>query len=326
MAKLSPLKGNQRNKEYLAKAAEKGKLSHSFIISGEKGSGKRTFTENAAAALLCRNNIADRTQPCRSCESCKKVLAGSHPDFIEVRNEKETLISVDEIRSQVVADVGIKPFYGPYKIYIIPDASLLNENGQNALLKTIEEPPEYAVIFLLVENEEMLLPTIRSRCIKLSMERLSGQEIEKETGSRAFAAFADGNLGKAKELAESEEKAGFLKGMEGLLAEINTYDAVKISKEAAKLDKNNAEFALEIMRKWFASMLLIKEGTGKNYFPEKVKELERLSQNLSYEDINTVLEALKSAEEELKANVKAEAVFENIYLLIRNRYGKGSRS
>ena len=98
-----------------------------------------------------------------TCDSCKKVIGKNHPDIITVTHEKPGSISIDEVREQVVHDVDIKPYCSPYKIYIIPDAEMMTVQAQNALLKTIEEPPEYGIIILLTSNMSAILPTIQSR-------------------------------------------------------------------------------------------------------------------------------------------------------------------
>lgn len=200
MAEIKGVKGNQQNIDFIARSFEKGMLSHAYIIDGAAASGKEDFAGYIAATLLCDNMNPDRDEdpdqvsfgamfgmqekkpkifaPCGHCPSCVKAASGNHPDIIRVRHEKATVLSVAEIREQVVDDIAIKPYYGPYKIYIIDDANLLNENGQNALLKTIEEPAEYGVVFLLTDNADGFLQTIRSRCIRINMDPLSREEVE----------------------------------------------------------------------------------------------------------------------------------------------------
>ena len=145
---------------HLKNAIESGKISHSYIFTGEPGSGKKLLAGTFAATLQCE---AGGTEPCQKCDSCKKAMGKNHPDIIMVSHEKPGTITIDEIRDQVINDIDIRPYYSPYKIYIIADADLMTPQAQNALLKTIEEPPEYAVILLLTNNIGGLLPTIQSR-------------------------------------------------------------------------------------------------------------------------------------------------------------------
>ena len=136
-----------------------------------------------------------------------------HPDIIRVTHEKPNSISVDDIRTQVNNTVDIKPYQGPYKVYIIPQADLMTPQAQNAILKTIEEPPAYAVFLLLTENAEMLLPTINSRCVMLKLRNIKDTLIRKylmenleipDYKADMCTAFAQGNVGRAIMLANSE--------------------------------------------------------------------------------------------------------------------------
>ena len=176
MAEHFRVSGNQKNIRFFSEAYARGKVSHAYIIEGPEDSDKEGFADSIAAALLCQNTkpgdlLISDSSPCGRCPSCIKAASGNHPDLIHVWHEKPTVLSVGEIREQVVADISIKPYYGPYKIYIIRDAQLMNEQGQNALLKSIEEPAEYGIIFLLTDNADGLLPTIRSRCIRRIQNR-----------------------------------------------------------------------------------------------------------------------------------------------------------
>ena len=163
-----------------------------------------------ATTLLCESG---NSEPCGKCHSCRQAESGNHPDIIRVTHEKPNSISVDDIRTQVNNTVDIKPYQGPYKIYIVPEADLMTTQAQNALLKTLEEPPEYAVIFLLTENAEKLLPTITSRCVMLKLRNIRDKLIRKylmeklevpDYKADICTAFAQGNMGKAIMLAQSE--------------------------------------------------------------------------------------------------------------------------
>ena len=146
--------------QYIQNAVEQDKVSHAYILNGAKGSGKKMLAKLFAMTLQCENS---QLEPCGECRSCRQADSGNQPDIITIQHEKPGSISVDDIREQLNGDIMIKPYSNRYKIYIIPEADLLTVQAQNALLKTIEEPPEYAIIFLLTENADSLLPTIRSR-------------------------------------------------------------------------------------------------------------------------------------------------------------------
>ena len=128
-----------------------------------------------AMALQCEKHGTD---PCMECDSCKRALSKNHPDIITITHEKPNSIGIEDIRIQLIDDVSIKPYTGPYKIYILNEAEKLTLQAQNALLKTIEEPPAYAVILLLTSNADSLLPTISSRCVTLNLRPVKESDVK----------------------------------------------------------------------------------------------------------------------------------------------------
>ena len=203
--------GQASIKEHIKKSLHTGKISHAYIFYGEKGSGKKTLADLFARALQCE---AEGDKPCNQCISCKQALNRNQPDIIYVQHEKPGNISVDEIRKQVNNDIAIKPYSSERKIYIIDEAEKMNVQAQNALLKTLEEPPAYATIMLLTTNLEAMLQTIRSRCVTLTMKPVPDVELQRylmrevqvpDYKASICTAFARGNVGRAKELAVSPE-------------------------------------------------------------------------------------------------------------------------
>ena len=175
MAGFTQIIGQNHIKEHLQEAILSGMISHAYIFSGEKGSGKSMLADAFANTLLCERGEAE---PCMVCHACKQFASGNHPDIRHLTTEKPDAIKVDEIRKQIINDVGIKPYSSEYKIYIIPDAERMNPAAQNALLKTLEEPPSYVVIILLCSNELLLLETIRSRCVTLNLRPLKDAQVQ----------------------------------------------------------------------------------------------------------------------------------------------------
>ncbi len=164
------LLGNIRLKENLQASLAKNRMSHFYLISGPAGSGKKTLARLLSAALLCKGT----QKPCLQCAACRKVMANTHPDIITVTDEEHKTVAVKIVR-QVRDDMFIKPNEGERKIYVFPQE--LGIEGQNALLKVLEEPPEYGVAILLTDNPEKILTTVRSRCTELSLQSLSAQEM-----------------------------------------------------------------------------------------------------------------------------------------------------
>ena len=162
------LLGNERLKDNLSRSVLRGRIAHFYVIGGPAGSGKHTLARLLAAAILCKG----QEKPCLSCPACRKVMADSHPDFITVDDPDKKIVPVDLIR-QARADIFVRPNEADRKIYLFPRGHNMEIPSQNALLKVLEEPPEYGVFLLLTENPEKLLPTVRSRCVELSLQPLS---------------------------------------------------------------------------------------------------------------------------------------------------------
>ena len=178
MTGFSDVLGHEQTILHMKHAIEMDKVSHAYIISGEKGSGKKLLADLFARTLQCERK---GTEPCMECQSCKQALSLNQPDIIRVMHEKPNTISVEDIRTQINGDIMIRPYSSPYKIYIVDEAEKLSVQAQNALLKTIEEPPVYAVLLLLTTNAGMLLQTIRSRCVILELKPVSSPMVKNQT-------------------------------------------------------------------------------------------------------------------------------------------------
>lgn len=173
------LLGNDALKQRLSVALSRGQLSHCYLLSGPAGSGKHTLARLLAAAMQCTS----LRRPCGQCAQCRKALTGMHPDVITVDEPEKKTVPVKLVRD-ACADLYIRPNEGAKKIYLFPRAQDLNAQGQNALLKCIEEPPAYGVFFLLTEHAEQLLPTIRSRCVELRLSPLPDGLLRRELAAR----------------------------------------------------------------------------------------------------------------------------------------------
>ena len=175
---LDSIIGNDSLKNKLYSDILSQTLSHAYIIEGKKGSGKHTISYLIAAALSCEN-LKDNNYaiPCRSCKSCKKILEGKSPDVITITREDKASIGVDSVRF-LKNDVRVVPNDLDYKIYIIEDADTMTLQAQNAFLLTLEEPPSYVKFFLLCEDADSLLETVRSRSQILKTEPISTDDID----------------------------------------------------------------------------------------------------------------------------------------------------
>ena len=197
------LLGNERLKDNLRVSVGRGRISHFYLISGPEGSGKRTLARLLAAAILCQGS----EKPCFNCNACRKVLTNNHPDCITIEDKEHKNVAVKVVRD-ARADMYVLPNESSRKVYIFPQE--LGIEGQNALLKILEEPPEYGVFILLSDNPEKLLPTVRSRCTELRLQALPADILQTalkqefpEADEESIAAAANcsgGWLGQAKAL------------------------------------------------------------------------------------------------------------------------------
>lgn len=144
----------------LIESVHNGTSSHAYIFEGKKGLGKHNAARLFAAALTCSNTDIS---PCGACPSCVEAKADTNPDIVYVHPKKDKKsIGADDMR-ELEEDVAVKPFNSKHKVYIIEDGALLTEPAQNTFLKTFEEPPEYAIFIIIIENSTLLLQTILSR-------------------------------------------------------------------------------------------------------------------------------------------------------------------
>ena len=327
MAGFRDIVGQEQIKEHLQNALNSGKISHAYIINGEKSSGKEFIAGVFAMALQCEKKGAE---PCQECHSCKQALSANQPDIIKVLHEKPGTISVDDIRTQINNDVAIKPYSSPYKVYIVNEAEKMTPQAQNALLKTLEEPPEYAVILLLTANVNSLLPTILSRCVVLNMKPVSDMQVKKylmeqlrvpDYKAEICVAFARGNVGKAKSLASSEDFENVKNEALGLLKyirEMELYEIIAAIRKITeyKLDVNDY---LDIMAIWYRDVLLFKATRDVNslIFRDELQAIRKVAGRSSYEGIESVIKAFEKAKNRLNANVNFELTMELLMLEIK---------
>ena len=322
MATFHDIIGQEQIKEHLQNAISAKKISHAYIINGEKSSGKEFIARVFAMTLQCEKG---GTEPCQECHSCKQALSDNQPDIIYVSHEKPNTISVDDIRAQINNDIAIKPYSSPYKIYIMNEAEKMTPQAQNAILKTLEEPPEYAVIMLLTSNVNSLLPTILSRCVVLNMKPVRNYLMHQlqvpDYKAEVCVAFARGNIGKAKSLASSEDFDNIKNEALSLLKYIQDMDLSEITAAIKKITEYKLQINdyLDLIAIWYRDVLLFKATSDVNHlvFREEISAIRRVAQRSSYEGIEEVIEALDKAKRRLDANVNFDLTMELLMLEIK---------
>ena len=327
MAGFHDIIGHDRIKDHLQKAIEYHRISHAYILAGEEGMGRKTIARACAMTLLCENSDQE---PCMKCHACKQLLSGNHPDVIWVTHEKPASIGVDDVRTQINDTVMIKPYSSHYKIYMVDEAEKMTVQAQNALLKTIEEPPAYAVIILMTTNPEAFLPTILSRCIQLKLRPLKDHIIREyltqtlqvpENQADIYAAFSRGNLGKAIHLASSEEFALLYREVLTLLRNIKGMEIPMLLDYIRKLqeDKLDLTECLDFMQLWYRDILMFKVTKDINtlIFKDEYGTVSTLCQKSSYEGLEQILNAIEKAKTRLDANVNTDLVLELMLLTMK---------
>ncbi|MCR5357357.1 MAG: DNA polymerase III subunit [Lachnospiraceae bacterium] len=329
MAKFSDIIGQDHIKEHLANTVKQDNVSHAYIINGEKNAGKEFIANTFAMALQCENRD-ENGNPCMECHACKQAITNNQPDIKTVIHEKPGTIGVEDVRLQIVSDVYVRPYSSRWKIYIVNDAEKLSIQAQNALLKTLEEPPEYVVIMLLTSNISSLLPTIISRSIVLNMRPVDDKTVRKYLMERIHipdyqadicVAFARGNIGKAKHLATSEDFDNIKN------------DAVRVLKYADEMDMNefvsavnqisaykmNIDDYLDILLIWYRDVLMLKATNDVDnlIFKDEVRAIRERAGRSSYEGIEKIIETIDKTKVRLKANVNFELAMELLLLAIK---------
>ncbi|MEZ3505867.1 MAG: DNA polymerase III subunit delta [Lachnospiraceae bacterium] len=327
MAKFTDIVGQEQLKEHLQNAIAANKVSHAYIINGERSAGKEFIARVFAMTLQCEKG---ETEPCGECHSCKQALGNNQPDIIYISHEKPNTIGVEDIRAQINNDIGIKPYSSPRKVYIINEGEKMTPQAQNALLKTLEEPPAYAVILILTTNVEALLPTILSRCVVLHMKPVPDKLVKKylmeelaipDYKANICVAFARGNIGKAKLLASSEEFEKVKDEAISLVKNINDMEINEIVKAIKKISeyKFDVNDYLDILTAWYRDVLFFKATKDVNslVFKEEIQQIMKMSDRSTYEGIETIVNALQSAKKRLEANVNFDLTMELLLLAIQ---------
>ena len=301
------LLGNDRLKENLTAGISKGRISHFYLISGPQGSGKKTLARLLAAAILCKSP----QKPCFTCPACRKVMADTHPDLITVRDPEHKNVAVKIVR-QIREDVFIRPNEADRKVYLFPQD--LGIEGQNALLKVLEEPPPYGVFLLLSENPEKILTTVRSRCVELTLTGLPEpvlrgrlqQEFPQADPEAVTAAIArsGGYLGQARSLLE--EGASLSPQTQAFAKSFGSRDVMGLLQVLVPMERWKRDQLLEELNQWtelLQSALLCRCG-----MPSPSAQARSLSTVRSAPELLNAVRQLQKASQYTQGNVSVAAV------------------
>ena len=327
MSGFQEIIGQEHIKEHFQKAILEKKVSHAYIIQGERFSGKEFIAKIFARALQCESGRGDT---CDECHSCKQALSNNHPDIIYVSHEKPNSIGVEDVRRQINNDIIIKPYSSEYKVYIMNEGEKMTVQAQNAILKTLEEPPAYGVIIILTTSTDALLPTILSRCVVLNMRPVKDEQVKDflvremmlpDYKADICVAFARGNIGRAKMLASSEEFDNIRNEALSLVKNIRGMELHEVMKAIKRINEYQMDVNdyLDVLSIWYRDVLLFKATNDVNHliFKEEIQYIRKAANMSAYEGIEKILEPLDRAKRRLRANVNFDLTMELLFMTIQ---------
>ena len=301
------LLGNERIKQNLSAAAHKNRFAHFYLISGPKGSGKHTLARLLACALMCEED----SRPCGKCSGCRKVLADTHPDFITVEDPDHKTLPVRMVR-EARESMFVMPNEGSRKIYLFPQE--MGAEGQNALLKILEEPPSYGVFLILSDNPEKLLPTVRSRCTELALSAVA-PEILRPWLAAKFPAVSPETLDAAIRRAGGYpgQALALLESGENLPPEVDAFvksfasrDAMGLVTALVPMEKWKRDLALPVFEAWLA--VLQEALSCRSGIPASGSTARELAAARSSKDLLQAVKTMQKAIEYTQGNVSVAAV------------------
>ena len=306
------IKGQNFAKKYLTNSIKSNMVSHAYMFEGPNGIGKNTMARELAAILLEMENLFNS------------------PDYIEIKPDGNS-IKIAQIR-KLQSDILVKP-YKSYKIYVIDEAQKMTVEAQNALLKTLEEPPKYAIIILITDNKESLLDTIKSRCEIIKFTPIPMQEVASyltmngidSKRASLLANFSRGSMKKAIELSESEEfhlmREEVQKYVEtflnGNLIEIMD---IQSSKEKYKDQITNV---LDLLINYFRDIMMVKENVDNSMIInlDRLIFVKNMSNKTTYSQLSKIIDIIEETKNKLRSNcnfnISIQVMTLNIYEVIK---------
>ena len=304
--------GQNLPKRYMANAIRNNKISHAYMFEGGEGIGKKAFARELAKILMKNKNLSNS------------------PDYIEIEPSGSS-IKIAQIRN-LQSDIIIKP-HGDYKIYTILNSEKMTVEAQNALLKTLEEPPKYAIIILVTNNKEALLDTIKSRCEILKFTPIPEVEINKflqmkgmdNQKSSIMASFSRGSIDKAEELSNSAEFLLMREDVQNYIETILEKDLFEILSLQVMMEKYKPEIysVLDMMINYFRDIMLIKENVDKSKIinGDKIIFIQNINKKISYSQISRIIDIIEDIKRKIKSNcnfnISMQVMALNIYEVIK---------
>jgi DNA polymerase III subunit delta' len=318
---FAELIGHQRQLAILRSALANERLHHAYLFVGPEGVGKRTIAMAFAKAIHCEKRKGDF---CGDCVNCVRIADGNHPDVRvvgQLADKKE--ISIQQIR-EIERELNFRSFTGRRKIAIIDPATLMNPSAQNALLKTLEEPPQDSLIILIAPNSGGLLPTLRSRCLRLSFAPLARGEVAAYLRAKHgrtvedaefLAAISMGSIGVAASLDKDEltERRQVWTGILSSL-KVGDYHSAMAAAEALAANRDEALKFLSWAESWYRDLLIyaVTGETGELVNLDMLEQIERQAADGDIDRICSAIGETAGAAARIQRNLNRRMVLERL--------------
>ncbi len=268
--------GNEKIKQILNNTIKSQKVMHSYMFIGPNGIGKTLFAKEFAKMILCLGN--DKLS-CNSCKSCIEIQNKNNPDFIEIEPDNGT-IKIEAIR-KMQETVLEKPIISNKKVYIIKDADLMTKEAGNCLLKTLEEPPSYITIIMTGANESMFLNTIKSRCAKISFQKIPDEELKifleknyKINSEKDLLKACEGSIEKALIVNEKKEQ---YKEISKIFGNIESYKFIDVINNLEFIYKNKEDIYQNLD---YINIILSEKALQNSKYLKYIEAVEQTKKNL----------------------------------------------
>ncbi|EOD01059.1 DNA polymerase III subunit delta' [Caldisalinibacter kiritimatiensis] len=317
--------GQEKIVKNLQSAIKNNSIAHSYLFEGPESIGKSKLGKAFAKTLLCKEN---GVEPCDKCSSCIKIDSGNHPDLFIVGPSGNSFKKeqVDEIQR----NMRILPYEGNRKVFILEDIQKMTQEAENGFLKTLEEPPEYAIIIMTVTNSYSILPTIVSRCQIIKFNPVQNNKIEQvlvnkynksSEEARFIASFSNGIVGKAIKLAESEDFKNLREEVISVINDTLNSDKFRVFSISQFFEQNKEyiDDILDMMLIWFRDLLIVKEMADAKFVINKDKTdiLNDQSLKLSRSKLHDIIEEVKKTKNNIASNVNYQLAIEVMLLKIQ---------
>lgn len=327
MADFNAVAGHERIIKSLRESIKNDMTSHAYIFCGNKGSGRNLTAGAFAKTANCLSPINGNA--CGKCPSCIQFESGNNPDVFYVKATKTISISVDDIREQIVNEVKIKPYSYKRKIFIIDKADTMTSQAQNALLKTLEEPPKYVLIILIAENTENFLPTVLSRCVMMKFSPISVNLIKNylinncamnEDDAAFYAEYSVGSIGEALRLSGDENFYQMRNDIISCLDRLDTMDFVSAMFMAKEMEKYKAYSELfDIMYMFYRDVFCMRLFKDDRYViqKDKIGLIEKKAKNLNEQTIAKRLDFIMDIKKKIRQNTAFRLSMEVLFMNLK---------